>query len=145
MVHISGSENSMLGFDLFTFIVHVVVNVIILSPVLWLAGRALTGKKNAKFSDAAAIIIIGTLIGAFFDLFLTDLLTLFTPFLLFETLTLWLLSSLIRLVVWLALVKHFFDCGWLKAFVISVLAVVLFVVIAIILGLLGITLIAMFW
>jgi hypothetical protein len=136
----------MLSFDLFAFIVHVVVNVIILSPALWLAGRALAGRDKAKFSDAVAIIIIGTLIGAFFDLFLTDFLALFTQFLFFGTLTLWLLSSLIRLVVWLALVKHFFDCGWLKAFAISVLAVILFVVVVILLGtLLGITLITLWW
>jgi len=136
----------MLSFDLFAFIVHVVVNVIILSPALWLAGRALAGRDKAKFSDAVAIIIIGTLIGAFFDLFLTDFLALFTQFLFFGTLKLWLLSSLIRLVVWLALVKHFFDCGWLKAFAISVLAVILFVVVVILLGtLLGITLITLWW
>ncbi len=135
----------MLSFDLYAFIIHVLVNVIIISPVLWLAGRALAGKEDAKFSDAVAIIVVGTLIGAFFDLFLVDLLILFTPFLFFETVTLWLLSSLVRLVVWLALVKHFFDCGWLKAFAISVLAVILFVAVAIMLGLLGITLIAMLW
>jgi hypothetical protein len=135
----------MLSFDLFTLFVHVIVNIIILSPVLWLAGRALAGRDKAKFSDAVAIIVVGTLIGAFFDLFLEDLLALLTPFLFFETLFLWLLSSFIRSVVWLVLVKHFFDCGWLKALVISVLAVILFVVIAIILGLLGITLITLLW
>jgi hypothetical protein len=135
----------MLSFDLFSLFVHVFVNIIILSPVLWLAGRALAGREKAKFSDAVAIIVVGTLIGAFFDLFLVDLLALLTPFLFFETLFLWLLSSFIRLVVWLALVKHFFDCGWLKALIISVLAVIFFVVIVIMLGLLGITLITLLW
>jgi hypothetical protein len=81
----------------------------------------------------------------FFDLFLVDLLALLTPFLFFETLFLWLLPSLIRLVVWLALVKHFFDCGWLKALAISVVAVIFFVAIVIMLGLLGITLITLLW
>ncbi len=135
----------MLSFDLYTLVVHVLVNIIILSPVLWLAGRALAGKGKAKFSDAVAIIVVGTLIGVFFDLFLVDLLALLTPFLFFETLFLWLLSSLIRLIVWLALVKHFFDCGWLKAFAISMLAVIFFIAIAIMLGLLGITLITLLW
>jgi len=37
-------------------------------------GRALAGRGKAKFSDAVAIIIVGTLIGAFFDLYLTDFL-----------------------------------------------------------------------
>ena len=135
----------MMNFDLFSLFVHVFVNIIILSPVFWLAGRALAGREKAKFSDAVAIIVVGTLIGTFFDLFLVDLLALLTPFLFFETLFLWLSSSFIRLVVWLALVKHFFDCGWLKALVISVLAVIFFVVIVIMLGLLGITLITLLW
>jgi hypothetical protein len=34
-------------------------------------------------------------------------------------------------------VKHFFDCGWLKALAISILAVILFIVIALALILLG--------
>jgi hypothetical protein len=41
------------------------------------------------------------------------------------------------------LVKHFFDCGWLKALAISILAVILFAIIAIILGLLGLALITL--
>jgi hypothetical protein len=40
-------------------------------------------------------------------------------------------------IVWLALIKHFFDCGWLKAFAIAVLAVIVFVVIIVILGIIG--------
>jgi len=135
----------MLSFDLYTLVIHVLVNIIILSPVLWLAGRTLAGRDKAKFSDSVAIIVVGTLIGVFFDLFLVDLLALLTPFLFFETLFLWLLSSLIRLVVWLALVKHFFDCGWLKALAISVVAIIFFVAIVIMLGLLGITLITLLW
>jgi hypothetical protein len=47
------------------------------------------------------------------------------------------------LIIWLALVKHFFDCGWLKALAISILAVILFAIIAIILGLLGLALITL--
>jgi hypothetical protein len=41
-------------------------------------------------------------------------------------------------VVWLALIKHFFDCGWLKAFVIAVIAVIVFIIIIAILALIGI-------
>jgi len=38
------------------------------------------------------------------------------------------------LFIWLALVKHFFDTGWLKALVIAVLAIVIWIVIAVIIG-----------
>jgi len=40
-------------------------------------------------------------------------------------------------IVWLALIKHFFDCGWLKAFVIAIIAVIIFVIIVAILAVLG--------
>ena len=40
-----------------------------------------------------------------------------------------ILSYLILLVIWLALVKHFFDCGWLKALAISIIAVIIAAVI----------------
>jgi hypothetical protein len=38
-------------------------------------------------------------------------------------------------------VKHFFDCGWLKALVIAIVAIIIFALIAIILGLIGFALI----
>jgi hypothetical protein len=38
-------------------------------------------------------------------------------------------------------VKHFFDCGWLKALVIAIVAIIIFALIAVILGLIGFALI----
>jgi len=49
------------------------------------------------------------------------------------------------LIIWLALVKHFFDCGWLKAFVISILAVIIFVVIVVILTIIGIAILTIWF
>jgi hypothetical protein len=52
-----------------------------------------------------------------------------------------LLSYLILLIIWLALVKHFFDCGWLKALAISIIAiifaVIIWLIIFFVLGLIG--------
>ena len=48
-----------------------------------------------------------------------------------------IIASLIQLIVWLGLVKHFFDCGWLKALLISIVAVILFIAVALLLGLIG--------
>jgi hypothetical protein len=46
----------------------------------------------------------------------------------------------------LALIKHFFDCGWLKALLIAIVAVVIFAVViailAIIVAIIGIGIIA---
>jgi len=109
-----------LAVNLDALVINIIVNIIILSPVLWLAGRALAGKDKAKFTDAVATIITGTVIGAVFGAF-------FVGF----------LASIIQLFIWLGLVKHFFDCSWLKALAISMLAVILFIVIAVALFLLG--------
>lgn len=110
--------------DLDVLLVNVVLNVliptIVLSPVLWLAGRALVGKEKAKFTDAIWIILLGTLFGSIFSAFFIGI-----------------IASIVQLIIWLALVKHFFDCGWLMAFAISIVAVIIFIAIALLLGLLG--------
>ena len=104
--------------------VNIIVNIIILSPFLWLSGRAIVGKDKAKFTDAIFTVIIGTVVGALLGAFFTGI-----------------IASFIQLVLWLVLVKHFFDCGWLKALAISILAVIIFAAIAVILGLIGFALI----
>jgi hypothetical protein len=111
-----------LAVNLDTLLIDLVVKIIILAPALWLSGRALVGKEKAKFFDAVWIIILGALVGGIFSYF-----EIFG-----------IIALIIQLVIWLGLVKHFFDTGWLKAFVISVLAVIILVIIAVILGLIGI-------
>lgn len=107
--------------NLDTLIINIIINAIIVSPILWLAGKALVGKEKAKFTDAIWIVILGTVIGTFFGAFFTGI-----------------IAAIILLIIWLALVKHFFDCGWLRAFAISILAVIIFVVIVAILALIGV-------
>ena len=98
---------------LLELVITIIVNIIIVAPVLWIAGRLLAGKQNAKFTDALWIVIIGTVIFYAAGYFLQEV---------FGSV---ILSYLILLVVWLALVKHFFDCGWLKALAISIIAVII--------------------
>ena len=45
-----------------------------------------------------------------------------------------IIASIILLIMWLGLIKHFFDYGWLKALIISIVAVVIFAVTSLILG-----------
>ena len=106
--------------DLYALLIQIVVGTIILAPVLWLAGRALVGKEKAKFFDAIWIILLGTVIGAVVGTFGG------------------LLAAVIMFIVWLALIKHFFDCGWLMAFAIAIIAVIIFTVIVAVLAMLGI-------
>lgn len=112
--------------DFVALLIQIVIGIIVVAPILWLVGRALVGKEKAKFTDAIWIVVLGTIIGAVVGAFVGSL-----------------VAWVIMLIVWLALIKHFFDCGWLKAFVIAVIAVVIFVVIVIILAIVGIGIIAL--
>ena len=115
-----------MNFDLVTIllqlIVNVLVNLIFVAPFLWIAGRLLAG-KNAKFTDALWIVLIGTVVFYFFNYFLTSYISGFIAT---------AIAYFIMLVIWLALVKHFFDCGWLKALAISIIAVIIAFVILLI-------------
>jgi chromate transport protein ChrA len=110
-----------MAINLDALLIHVIVNVVIITPVLWIAGRALKGKEKAKFTDSLMIVVLGTVIGSVLQFAFSGI-----------------VASLIVLIVWLALTKHFFDCGWLRAFLIALVAVVIFVVIGVVLALLGV-------
>lgn len=95
--------------------------------MLWIAGRALVGAHKAKFTDAIWIVVLGIVIGVVVG----------------AVINIGILSSLIMFIVWLGLIKHFFDCGWLKAFAIAIVAVIVFVIIAAILAIVGIGIVAL--
>jgi hypothetical protein len=111
-----GSEKVM-AINLDTLVISLIVNIIILSPVLWIAGRLLAGKDKAKFTDALWIVVLGTIIGSIFQYVFSGI-----------------IAALIVLFIWLALVKHFFDTGWLKALAIAIVAILIWIVIAVIIG-----------
>ena len=110
--------------NLDTLLIHIVVSTVVLSPALWLSGRIIVGRDKAKFTDAVWIVVVGTVVGTFFGVF-------FKGF----------VAAIVQLILWLMIVKHFFDCDWLKAFAISILAVILFAIIAAALALIGFALI----
>lgn len=106
--------------DLVSLLIQIIVSTIILAPVLWLAGRALVGGNKAKFFDAVWIVVLGTIIGAVVNSVIGGL-----------------FAAIIMFIIWLALIKHFFDCGWLKAFAIAIIAVIIFIIIVAILAVIG--------
>jgi hypothetical protein len=112
--------------DLVALLIQIVVGTVIVAPILWLAGRALVGKEKAKFTDAIWIVILGTVLGAVIGAFIGGL-----------------VAAVIMFVVWLALIKHFFDCGWMMALAIAVIAVIIFIVIVAVLALIGIGLLTL--
>ncbi len=102
-------------------VLHIIIGTIIIGPVLWLAGRALVGKQKAKFTDGLWIAALGTIIGEIIGFFFAS----------------GIIVSIVMVIVWLWLIKRFFDCGWLKALVIAIVAIVIFIVISFILLLIG--------
>jgi len=105
--------------DLIGILIQIVISTVILSPALWISGRLIAGKDKAKFTDALWIVFLGSIINTMVSAFIGNL-----------------IATIILLIVWLALIKHFFDCGWIKAFIIAVVAVVIFAIVIIILALL---------
>jgi hypothetical protein len=91
-----------------------------MSLALWLSGKLLVGSKNARFIDAIWISVLGSLASFVVGYF-----------------GLGLLGALITLVIVLLLVKHFFNCGWIKALLIAIIAAIIFIVIVAILAILG--------
>jgi len=110
-----------LAINLDSLLLEIIINIVVVSPVLWIAGRFLSGKDKAKFTDAVWIVLLGTVIGAVLNFFITGI-----------------IASIIVLLIWLSLIKHFFDCGWWKALAISIIAVFIFVVIGVLLMLIGV-------
>ena len=111
---------------LLNLVIHVIVNAILLTGVFWISGRLLAGKDKAKFTDALWIAVLGTVIADVLGIFIAGF-----------------IATLIVLFVWIALIKHFFDCGWLKAIAIGIIAIVFLIVIAAILALLGIAILTL--
>jgi hypothetical protein len=112
--------------NLIGLLISIIVSEIIVAPILWLVGRALVGKQKAKFTDAIWIIFLGIVIGSVVGSFVHLI-----------------VAAVIMLIIWLALIKHFFDCGWLKALAIAVVAVIVFVIIIIVLAFVGFSILAL--
>jgi len=112
--------------DLVALLIQIVVAIIVIAPILWLVGRALAGKQNAKFTDAIWIVVLGIVIGAVVNVFVGGL-----------------IAAILMFFVWLGLIKHFFDTGWIKAFVIAVISVIVFIIIVFLLALIGIGILAL--
>ncbi|RLG89960.1 hypothetical protein DRO34_06430 [Candidatus Bathyarchaeota archaeon] len=95
-----------------------IFNLIVISGFLYMAGRLVVGGKRATYTDAFVI----TLLGTFFE----SACFFFIP---------WrILALLLSVVIWLALIKNFYETGWLGAIAVAVLAVIVFLIISLILA-----------
>ncbi len=99
----------------------IIVGAIIVAPVLWLVGRSMVGEGKARFTHALLIVVLGIVINAVLSMFIQGALGL-----------------IVTLIVWIALIKHFFETGWGKAILIGIIAIVVLIVVLFVLALLGI-------
>ena len=100
-----------------SLLIQVIISIIIISPILWLVGRGLVGKQKAKLTDAIWIVALGVIVGSVLMSYVHGV-----------------VGIIITLIIWLLLIKHFFDCGWVKAIIVAVVAVVVLIIIAVILA-----------
>jgi len=111
------------GAGLLFAVVLFMMNLIVLTVVFYVAGIIVVGGRRALFSDAFVISLLGTIVGNICLLF-------FPP----------IIGLILSLVVWLLLIRHYYETGWLGALAVAILAVIIFVVVLFILGLiLGVT------
>ena len=101
-------------------VVAFIVNLIVMTIVFYIAGIVVVGKQRALLSDAFVISLLGTFVGALFVLFIP-----------------WhLLGLLLSLIIWLLLIKHYYETGWLGALAVAILAIIIYVVVLFFLALL---------
>jgi len=106
--------------------VRFIVNLIVLTIVLYIAGFIVVGKKRAEFLDAFVIALLGTVISTFFMVFLTGI-----PLLEFDGRKLSIgagLGLILSFLSYLLLIRHYYETGWLGALAVAIVAVIVFVV-----------------
>jgi hypothetical protein len=103
---------------LFSFAVFF-ISLLVLAVVLYFAGLIIVGGRRARFSEAFLISLIGNVLSTVFFLFL--------PYS--------IISLLLSAIVWLLLIKRFYRTGWVGAVAVGILAVIVFLVVAIFLAL----------
>jgi hypothetical protein len=103
--------------ELLFAVVSFIVNLLVMTIVFYVAGIIVVGKRRALFSDALVISLLGTVVGNICLLF-------FPP----------VIGLLLSLIVWLLLIRRYYETGWLGALAVAVLAVIIYVVVLVILA-----------
>ena len=97
------------------------IQVLILSVVIYIAGLMVVGGRKATFGDAFKISLLGTVLGGL----IYTAISFFVP----------ILGLIVYILIWLALIKQYFETGWLNALAIGILAVIVWIALIIIVGL----------
>ena len=98
----------------------IVIGSVIVAPIVWLVGKSFEGPEKAKFSDAFWIVFLGSVIGGLVNL---AFFTIFVGF------TANIIGFIIQLLIWVGLVKHFFDTTTGRALLIAIVAAIVAIII----------------
>jgi len=110
-----------LGLSILIFIVVFLIEMLILSVIIYFAGLMIVGGRKATFGDAFKISLLGTVLGGL----IYGVVSIFAP----------LIGWVIYILIWLALIKQYFETGWLNALAIGILAVIVALALFILMGL----------
>lgn len=121
--------------ELATMAILFVIGWLIIAFVFWIAGRIVSG-MNATFRDALIVSLVGNIISAIleflFDWFVEPLLTTIP----FGGLLSLIIPAIIVLFVYVWLIMKFFDTGILGAIAVGLLVIIIWIGLAIVLGML---------
>jgi len=96
------------------------VELLVLTMVLYIAGRIVAGEKRTSLASAFAIALLGSILSSVFVAFI--------PYS--------ILALFLSILVWLLLIKRLYKTGWLGAIAIGILAIIIFIAILVLLALL---------
>jgi len=113
---------------LFT-IISFIINLIVMTIVFYVAGVIVVGKRKALFSDAFVISLLGTIV-------LIICLQFFG----------FVVGGVLSLIVWLLLIKHYYEAGWFGAIAVGIMALIVSVVIIFVIAfIVGISILFFAW
>lgn len=95
------------------------IELFMLTIVLYVAGRAVVGERRARLSDALIIAFLGTILSAIFIAFI--------PY--------GLVALILSALIWLLLIKRLYETGWLGAIAVGILALLIFIAILLLIAL----------
>ena len=106
--------------DIIGFLIHLVIEGIILGIFVWIAAKVLGAPKATYYHGILTVISA---------IILSDIIGYIVPW---HTVAL-----IVEALVILLLIKHFFAVGWLRAIIIAVLALIIGIIITTILAMIG--------
>ena len=120
---------SQIGGETLLYLVSFIVSLLILTAIFYIAGILVVGKERTTLGDAFVISLLGSAVSSICSIF-------FSP----------LIGLILSLIVWLLLIRHYYETGFLGALAVSILAVIVFIVVAFLLSfLLAVPLVLLRW